>query len=90
MAAEGRWSWIWGSSNKQNQPEESSDEIDPVSKSFTQLNEELRKAKISVGELEAKLHSESPEPEPEEPCKKDTADNSLRFKVWVLMQLLDC
>ncbi len=72
IAAEGRWSWIWGSSRKK-EPQKSSDS-EMEGKELADLNEELRKAKITVGELEAKARGLSDE-------VAEVDDYSLRFKV---------
>eukprot|EP00794_Sanderia_malayensis_P017824 gene17824-19605_t len=73
IAAEGRWSWFWGSRSSSKEPQESIDGTQCDSKNLEQLNDDLRKAKIAVGELEARIVGQKE--------IEKIEDHSLRFKI---------
>eukprot|EP00112_Aurelia_sp_Birch-Aquarium-sp1_P003732 Seg142.1 transcript_id=Seg142.1/GoldUCD/mRNA.D3Y31 product="Phospholipase DDHD1" protein_id=Seg142.1/GoldUCD/D3Y31 len=77
IAAEGRWSWLWGS-GKRKEAQESSDDPEANSDGQANLREELRQAKNKVTELEARLLAGD---NSAADAANESSDFSLRFKI---------
>eukprot|EP00795_Rhopilema_esculentum_P013592 gene13592-4487_t len=81
VAAEGRWSWIWGS-GKRKVAQESLDVTEAQIKERAALQEELRQTKLKVAELEAKIRADDNQPAAKDMCQQQCGSNcSLNFKV---------
>lgn len=83
MAAEGRWSWIWGSSRKR-EPSESIDETAQEVDEMSVLREKLRQAKENVSDLEARIFAEKNKAAKDWTYPARGQDFSLAFKVLVV------
>ena len=87
MAAEGRWSWIWGS-RRRKQPSETIDETATASDEISSMQEDLRQAQEKVSDLEAKIFAEKNQMAQSSVCTKQDQDCSLPFKVREVLSML--
>ena len=89
IAAEGRWSWIWGS-HKRKLPSESMDESVEQNDEISVLQEKLRQAKENVSDLESRLFAEKSRATEEAKDSAENQDCSLAFKVLPIVFLSLC
>lgn len=82
MAAEGRWSWIWGS-RRRREASESFDETATQTDEISALQEELRNTKEKVADLEARIFAERNNATQSTASPKKKHDCSLPFKVML-------